>query len=167
MSQTIAHDPNALSADSPHRVPWQVEWFITFSVVVSVLEPLLTFVSAFKFTREALLPITGWSSPFYLFAALMFPFLGGHHSTTGSIRGYLRFCRRLMVIALVFGIVDFVRTNGQEDFGNPYLIVSSWRPTWTIAVPFFWLTMLWIARTPLPKPSPDFQVHSAHQTNRT
>jgi len=42
----------------------------------------------------------------------------------------------------VLGVFDFLWSFGGEDFGNPYLRVSPWRPAFTVLLPSIWLLLL-------------------------
>ncbi|SFI81678.1 hypothetical protein [Planctomicrobium piriforme] len=138
--------------------PWQVWLFFAFSSVESIAKCILTWNPGFKQINELVLPYTGWSDAWYLFAAVMFPFVLVFSFLSGRVlklprqevlkmhAGYLSFCRWLLMLAITSGIIGFAWHYGREDFGNPYLMVSPWKPVWTVVVPAFWLWMLSIAR---------------------
>jgi hypothetical protein len=88
--------------------------------------------------RTNLMPYGGWMpSMFYMFAipgcaALL---------SSGTRRSRLGLVG-MMGIAVLFGLYEWWADAGEPDFGNPYLIVSPYRPIWTVLVPLFWMGVL-------------------------
>lgn len=54
----------------------------------------------------------------------------------------LKAVRCFLLLAIAFGAGDFIFKFGREDFGNPYLQVSLWRPVFTVHLPGIWLLLL-------------------------
>jgi hypothetical protein len=50
--------------------------------------------------------------------------------------------RSFLILAIASGLFGFLWGFGGEDFGNPYLRVSPWRPLLTVLLPIVWLLLL-------------------------
>jgi hypothetical protein len=92
--------------------------------------------------KEAIIPYTGWSvSSSYSFIAIALVFLmNGYHNDPSYGIKVIVF---LLFISIIFGIANIGSAFGVEDFGNPYLTVSPWRPVWTIIIPSIWVALLY------------------------
>jgi len=52
----------------------------------------------------------------------------------------------LLLMFILFAYVTTKSFQGRETFGNPYLIISPWRPVWTMLVPSIWIIVLYLPR---------------------
>ncbi len=107
---------------------------VAFDIYMNVIGPL--------HIKEAVIPYTGWSvSTSYSFVAIALVFLMlGYHSSPFYSRKIIAF---ILCIGIIFGIADIESAFGVEDYGNPYLTVSPWRPVWTIIIPSIWVALLY------------------------
>ena len=48
----------------------------------------------------------------------------------------------LLALGAAFGAFDFLRHFRRENYGNPMLTVSPWRPLWTVVLPLLWCGLL-------------------------
>ncbi len=122
--------------------PLELKVFATFSVVVTILGFALPVFGPKNFW-EAVLPFTGWSPNIGYSFGLFFTFA----------LIYTKFplwLGRLGIIAplalqIIFGllVMDKLPAN---NFGNPYLTVSPWRPIWTVVIPALWIAILFSPR---------------------
>jgi hypothetical protein len=46
-----------------------------------------------------------------------------------------------LVLQIVAGLCEIALIRG-NDFGNPYLTVSPWRPLWIVVLPVLWIAVL-------------------------
>ena len=131
--------------DSPHadlrkwpqwqNPPWILSAYLVFAVLATVLQCSTFYAPKFS---EKIVPIVGWGflghyswTLFFVIMAMIFPKLG-----TVSVESFL-------FIGAAFGVVDLcLHLSMRENFGNPYLTYSPWRPLITIALPLFWGCML-------------------------
>jgi len=124
--------------------PIELKIFILFSILVLILDLVLnSFIS--KELKESIVPITGWTmSAFYSTCAIIgFFFILGLARNAFRVRNLLL----LMLISIViFGAISFIGSNGAYYSSNPYLRVSQWRPIWTMAIPAFWILVLFSPR---------------------
>jgi hypothetical protein len=132
-SATWRHRLEAIRSTPPEAVV-----YCLFSISVGVADLWLTFVGP-QYVKAMTVPFTGWSASMPYLFGLFFSF----HLVFGPDR---RFRHRLGMVAplliyMVSGLVEYALPRGQ-DFGNPYLQVSPWRPLWTIALPMFWSLLL-------------------------
>ena len=120
--------------------PLELRVFAVFSTVVTVAGFVLTFLGP-KRVSEAIIPFTGWSPNLGYLFGLYFVF-----ALIFSRREALRLgVVGPLLVQIVFGLVDLSRS-GRENYGNPYLTVSPWRPVWTMAVPAIWVLVLYSPR---------------------
>lgn len=109
-----------------------------FSALVCSADLWLTFVGP-QSMKAPTVAFTGWNPSM--------PYLFGLYFAFSLVFGRdRRFRLRLGLVApllvyLVFGVVQNALPRG-EDFGNPYLQVSPWRPLWTVALPALWILAL-------------------------
>jgi len=122
--------------------PIELRSFLVFSTAVSLFQLSFQFLFGLGTIKESIIPITGWlMAQGYIFT-LFFIFSLVFFSGTAGQR--IRF--RLAVVALLainvlYGIYG-IPFYGDNDYGNPYLIISKWRPVWTIVLPSFWMVLL-------------------------
>ncbi len=94
---------------------------------------------------EAILPFTGWlPTSGYCFSLCSTAVLIFGERTAD--RRKARIIQRWLIVFLLsmdilFGFLS-QKISGGNDFGNPYLIVSPWRPIWTEVVPALWIAIL-------------------------
>lgn len=151
--------------------PLELRAFVIFSLVVTILGFALP-VFGLKKQLAAIMPFTGWlPTSCYLFGLICafsiiytkFPPLlltpdkkSMAHRALYHIYTKSAWLLRLGLIAvlavqIVFGLLveDKLPAN---NFGNPYLTVSPWRPVWTVFIPAMWIAILLMApqnrRTP-------------------
>lgn len=132
------------SSDSYSEVPFVLKALLVFSVMTVAIDFYFYLFSPSDI-REAIIPYTGWSvSKTYAFAAItLYYFLTGQTIKPFFARNGVAI---ILTIGIIFGIFHFVVTFGREDYGNPYLVVSQWRPVWTVLIPAIWLAMLYTPR---------------------
>lgn len=132
------------SSVSYAEVPIVLKALLVFSVMTVAMDFYFYLFSPSEI-REAIIPYTGWSiSNTYGFAAIiMYFFLSGQMVKPYFARNGVAL---ILTIGIIFAIVHFLVTFGRDDFGNPYLMVSQWRPVWTILIPTIWLVMLYTPR---------------------
>jgi hypothetical protein len=128
--------------------------FVVFAAVVTAFQFLLL-LPGLNFLAEAIVPFTGWEMAFpYMTAAMLFPIvffsrrLPQHQAL---VQIFLQSNCHVLILAIVYGAVTFALSFGREDFDNPWLIVSVWRPIWTVAVPAGWWFVLRRQLALLPK----------------
>lgn len=126
-------------------IPRIVKLHVAFAACVTLAEGLL-FLPDFKVAREAVVPLTGWAASMpYLGSLLMSPFLWltrRHHQHRMVIRVYIEaFCSQLAIYSAI-SLIYFFFSFGREDYGNPYLMVSAWRPIWIGVIPAAWWFVL-------------------------
>jgi hypothetical protein len=114
---------------------------LLFSLITVAADVYLNVIGPLEL-KEAIIPFTGWVvSSSYSFVAISLVFLMlGYHTDPFYTRKLITF---LLFISIIFGIADIGSAFGVEDFGNPYLTVSQWRPVWTIIIPSFWVALLY------------------------
>jgi hypothetical protein len=124
--------------DAVKTAPPEIVLYAVFSVVVCIADQWLTYVGP-KVVREQIVPFTGWGASM--------PYLFGLFFTISLIFGRdRRPALRVAIISflaiyIVFGVGKPLSPQ-QNNFGNPYLTVSSWQPIWTLAVPSLWIVAL-------------------------
>lgn len=112
--------------------------YVLFVIAVTLIDFVFLPFAPEAF-RARLIPYTGWLvSGSYAFtmafaAALMFQ---------AQRRGVVRLSITLMLLLQIASGIYMWREFGRPDFGNPYLMVSPWRPVWTIVVPGVWILLL-------------------------
>jgi hypothetical protein len=118
--------------------PLELKVFAIFSVVVSILGFALPVLGP-KNLWEAIVPFTGWSPNLGYVFGLFFTF--------ALIYTKLPLWRlRFGIIAplslqIIFGLL-FMDKLPANNFNNPYLTVSPWRPVWTVIIPALWIAIL-------------------------
>jgi peroxiredoxin len=87
--------------------------------------------------NEQIVPITGWGmSLAYTMTGILAVFYcitRAHRMLYGMVA--------ILLMHIVIGIVDALTPVG-EDFGNPWLMVSPWRPVWSILIPGLWMIVI-------------------------
>jgi hypothetical protein len=106
---------------------------LAFAIVVTILD-LGSHFLARETVYEPLIKYVGWNpSTIYLFS--------------GGIAYNLCISRRLRTRNILVGLIaiwalgnaiHFITTHNHKDFGNPYLMVSPYRPIWTVVIPLLW-----------------------------
>jgi hypothetical protein len=116
--------------------PLELVAFVSFSALVVLLDAGIQALAP-SFAEDSI-KYTGWvPSMLYLNGVIMGTFLCVHRTTRGRI------C--LLVLLGLWAIghaIEFWSKFGRQDFDNPYLRVSPYRPIWTVAVPLVWLLVL-------------------------
>lgn len=109
--------------------------YLVFAIFASVLGFSVSFAPQFY---ELIAPVIGSTTfSFYFFTvhlvifSIITPGNGG------------RYVERMLLVGAIFGVVNFfLHVWRKEDFGNPYLMYSPWRPFIEIALPLFWVGVL-------------------------
>lgn len=118
------------------RLPFPLVAYLAFVIVVTIVDLVTTF-SGPKSIKYALVPITGWNmSTVYMFSI---PF-----AASLCIQPSIKMRNALLwflSLQIVFGLTDFFIPH-DDGFGNPYLMVSPWRPVWTVLIPIIWFMIL-------------------------
>jgi len=134
-----------MSTNFYHRflaAPLELKAFAIFSVVVSILGFALP-VFGPKNLWEAIVPFTGWSPNIGYVFGLFFTFaLIYTHAPLWRLRfGIIA----PLALQISFGLLlmDKLPAN---NFSNPYLTVSPWRPVWTVVIPALWIAILLLPR---------------------
>jgi len=142
--------------------PLELRVFAIFSLVVTILGFALP-VFGLKKQLAAIMPFTGWlPTSCYMTGLIMsfatiytkFPPLplppdkksmahrALHHIYTKSAPWLLRLgLIAPLAVQIVFGLLDEDKLP-DNNFGNPYLTVSPWRPVWTVVIPALWIAIL-------------------------
>jgi hypothetical protein len=130
--------------DSYSEVPFVLKSLLLFSILTVALDFYLNLVGPIE-VKEAVLPYTGWSlSTTYSFVVVLLSFfMTGHAKKPFYTRNAIAL---IFAVGIVFGLANVVYTFGREDYGNPYLVVSQWRPIWTILIPVIWVALLYTPR---------------------
>jgi hypothetical protein len=130
--------------DSYSEVPFVLKSLLLFSILTVATDFYLNLVGP-SIMKEAIMPYTGWSvSRTYAFIAItMYFFISGQSNKPFFSRNGIAL---ILALGIVFGLANVVYTFGREDFGNPYLVVSQWRPIWTILIPAIWVALLYTPR---------------------
>jgi len=135
--------------DTPlfHRVikpvteaPWALLSYIIFAVAATIADYVILPHTSKAF-QEMLVPYTGWVASMSYSSTLFFSFvfiyqLKGRMANRSTITG-------LLLLQVAFGAWDCLRTPG-ENYGNPYLTISPWRPIWTLLIPSIWIAVLYL-----------------------
>jgi Redoxin len=110
--------------------------FTVFATLVTVIDYTLTFYGPLDL-QERIVPFTGWSASgpytYTIFFAVWY-----------CIKREPRTLHPIAWVLLMYICVGIIRAlePAREDFGNPWLTVSPWRPVWTIAIPTLWLAFI-------------------------
>jgi hypothetical protein len=59
-----------------------------------------------------------------------------------------------LVLQIIFGLMMMAMSSA-NNFGNPYLTVSPWRPVWTVIIPALWIVLLLSPRISRSRKVPD------------
>jgi peroxiredoxin len=118
------------------KIPIGIIALIIFAILVTTVDYKLAFWGPISL-REQIVPITGWG-------------MSSAYTMTGILAVYYCISRlhrmlysmaAILLMHIVLGIVDALMPVG-EDFGNPWLMVSPWRPVWSILIPGLWLIVV-------------------------
>lgn len=122
--------------------PWVLVTYTVFAVAVSLTDFIILPRTSDAF-REKLVPYTGWGASMPYIFTIYFSFaliferkrrMANRFSITG-----------LLILVIALNAWRFSQASG-DDFGNPYLTISSWRPIWTILIPSLWIAVLYTPR---------------------
>jgi len=118
--------------------PWPLVSYTSFAVAVTIAD-LVLLPRALDILRERLVPYTDWvaSMPYAFTIFFSFAFIYQQKGRMGN-RSAITW---LLLLQVALGAWHFAPTPG-ENFGNPYLTVSPWRPIWTILIPALWIAVL-------------------------
>jgi hypothetical protein len=116
--------------------------YIVFAVAVTFADFIILPLTSDDF-REMLVPYTGWgaSMPYIFTIYFSFAFIfetKRRMANRFSITG-------LLILVVALNAWRFSQSSG-DDFGNPYLTISPWRPIWTILIPSLWIAVLYSPR---------------------
>jgi peroxiredoxin len=118
------------------RIPIGILAFIIFAILVTTIDYKLTFWGPISL-NEKIVPITGWGmSTAYMMTGILAVF----YCITRAHR-MLYGMAAILLMNIGIGIVDALKPVG-EDFGNPWLMVSPWRPVWSILLPGLWMIVV-------------------------
>jgi hypothetical protein len=91
----------------------------------------------FKEIGEVIVPITGFTlMPYFVTLIITVNQLSRNKKLTNYNIGVLAF------YILFNSIQSLTIGDDYNDFNNPYLKISPWRPVWTIALPALWILIL-------------------------
>jgi hypothetical protein len=130
--------PSAPSQGTP--APLVLTAFAAFCVLATVGEcVLLLFQSVLESAPYArIVPILGWVPGMpYMFALYWALQLRWRPSATAR-----RAALVMLLLGATFGLIEFVISLRRENYGNPWLTVSAWRPLVTVALPLLWSALL-------------------------
>ena len=118
--------------------PLELRIYAVFSIVVSLASLALPIFGPRKLW-EALVPFTGWSPAIgYMFGlyftlALIYTKIPAWRLRMGVLAP--------LALQILFGF-QAMNAAPAGNFGNPLLMVSPWRPVWTIALPAIWMLVM-------------------------
>lgn len=132
------------SEESYSEVPFVLKALLLFSLLTVAIDFYLNLFGPSEI-KETIIPYTGWSlSTTYSFVAItLFFFISGQATKPFMSRNVIGLT---LTLSIIFGVANFISTFGHEDFGNPYLVVSQWRPIWTVLIPAIWISLLYTPR---------------------
>lgn len=132
------------SEESYSEVPFVLKALLLFSLLTVAIDFYLNLFGPSEI-KETIIPYTGWSlSTSYSFVAItLFFFISGQATKPFMSRNVIGLT---LTLSIIFGVANFIYTFGHEDFGNPYLVVSQWRPIWTVLIPAIWISLLYTPR---------------------
>jgi hypothetical protein len=122
------------------RVPLVLTAFAAFCVLATLGECLLiVFQSVLQSTSYArVVPFVGWVPGMpYMFA--LYWALQLRWRPSASAR---RVAVLMLIVGATIGLIDFLTSFRRENYGNPWLTVSAWRPLVTVALPLLWSALL-------------------------
>jgi hypothetical protein len=126
------------------RVPLVVTAFAAFCVLATAGECLL--IVSHPILQSALyariVPVVGWLPGLpYMFALFWALRLRWRPSASARLAALL-----MLALGATFGVIDFLISFHRENYGNPWLTVSAWRPLVTVALPLVWCVLLMTPR---------------------
>ena len=119
--------------------PLELRAYAMFSVLVTVIGVGIPFLGLARL-EEAIVPYTGWTPALGYMFGLFFTF---HLIYTKT-----RPCRSLpgviapLLLQIAFGLFDMRFRHVLNYPGNPMLVISPWRPVWTVVIPAIWIAIL-------------------------
>jgi len=121
--------------------PIEFKVFVVFSFIETAISLCLQIFGS-KQLKESIIPTTGWLffMPYLVTSLTVASQLSGNIIISGRARsryfniGFLAFYMLIMTIEALI-------TSG-NDYNNPYLMISPWRPVWTIVLPAIWILVL-------------------------
>jgi peroxiredoxin len=117
-------------------IPIGILALIIFAILVTTIDYKLTFWGPISL-KEQIVPITGWGmSSTYTMTGIIAVF----YCITRAHR-MLYVMAAILLMHILVGIVEALMPVG-EDFGNPWLMVSPWRPVWSILIPGLWMIVV-------------------------
>ncbi|QEG33676.1 hypothetical protein Pr1d_09400 [Bythopirellula goksoeyrii] len=116
--------------------PLSLRFYLWFVIAITVFELCrVATMGSLSFT----IPFTGWMIAFPYMFSIFFVFAALRGSKFGPA---IKSVRSFLVFAIILGVLEFAFSYGREDFDNPYLRVSLWRPVFTVMIPCLWLIVL-------------------------
>lgn len=114
--------------------PWILPAYFLFTVLATALGSSIFFAPEL---HRMMVPVVGWNGLgvymfmwFFVITAMITPM-----GTDGIVRFHF--------LVAAFGVVDLcLHLPMTDDFDNPYLMYSPWRPWVTIVLPLFWAVVL-------------------------
>jgi hypothetical protein len=128
---------NSIKNTNWRSVPLELYVFMAFGVFIPIADFIIHFIGPEEM-HKALLPFTGWSISNGINFMTTFFAIALCITRNIKIRNVLLI---LLGINITFGLIEFLIPWG-DDFGNPYLIRSYWRPVWTMMIPAIWIIVL-------------------------
>jgi hypothetical protein len=117
--------------------PLILQAYLLFAVAVTAFEVMMVF-SRNDQLLSLLTPYTGWNLAMFYSFTVFFAFAIAYIPTR---RNVMRFAVILQLLfSILAGNADLYQRS-TDTFGNPYLIISPWRPVWTMALPAFWIVL--------------------------
>ncbi len=116
--------------------PYGILALTIFAILVTAIDYTITFNGPISL-KEKIVPFTGWGASAPYGSVIFF----GVYYCIKRERKILYGIVAILALHICIGIVETLRP-AREDFGNPWLMVSHWRPVWTIALPGLWLIVV-------------------------
>jgi len=85
-----------------------------------------------------IVPVVGWIPGLPFMAALYWAFQLRWRPSTFARRAALF----MLLLGAVLGLVKFLTSYRQANYGNPWLTVSAWQTVATVALPLVWFVLL-------------------------
>ena len=118
--------------------PLELRIFATFSVLITIFGLVLPILGP-KHLWEVIVPFTGWNPALGYMFGLFFTFALVFSTSPlwvlrlGSITP--------LAMQIIVGLLEMAKPHA-NNFHNPYLTVSPWRPVWTVIIPALWIVLL-------------------------
>ena len=120
-------------------VPKVISAFVGFCVFATAAECILIlFHNVLADAYARIVPFVGWLPGLPFMAALYWAFQLRWRPSTFARRAAFF----MLLLGAVLGLVKFLTSYRQANYGNPWLTVSAWQPVATVALPLVWFVLL-------------------------